>query len=168
VALATCWPTWKAQVEELTGQAGLQILRAILENEVTRRVGSPHRPNPTAGCVRWRKQPVMWFLVDRNFRWSNRWYERARAWKWNWRATVSCSKTESCNERCGNAWWLDCPHGVVLAETSGAGEAEEKSQLCDDYHRFENVARFGGLRRFAAVSSRWPIISELTGETEDD
>src|SRR5262249_16214963 len=37
-------------------QAGLQILRAILEEEVTRRVGPPHRPNPTAGCVRWGKQ----------------------------------------------------------------------------------------------------------------
>jgi transposase-like protein len=47
----------QAQVEELTGQAGLQILRAILENEVTGRVGPPHRPNPTAGCVRWGKQP---------------------------------------------------------------------------------------------------------------
>ena len=47
------------QVEELTGQAGLQILsRAmILENEVTHRVGPPRRPNPTAGCVRWGKQP---------------------------------------------------------------------------------------------------------------
>jgi len=32
------------------------ILRAILENEVTRRAGPPHRPNPTAGCVRWGKQ----------------------------------------------------------------------------------------------------------------
>src|SRR5437879_805055 len=47
----------QAQVEELTGQAGLQILRAILENEVTHRVGPPHRPNPSAGCVRWGKQP---------------------------------------------------------------------------------------------------------------
>jgi transposase-like protein len=50
------WAEMQAQVEELTGQAGLQILRAILENEVTRRVGPPHRPNPTAGCVRWGKQ----------------------------------------------------------------------------------------------------------------
>jgi hypothetical protein len=51
------WAEMQAQVEELTGQAGLQILRAILENEVTHRVGPPHRPNPTAGCVRWGKQP---------------------------------------------------------------------------------------------------------------
>ena len=46
--MAEVWAEMQAQVEELTGQAGLQILRAILENEVTRRVGPPHRPNPTA------------------------------------------------------------------------------------------------------------------------
>jgi len=55
--LAEVWAEMQAQVEELTGHAGLQILRAILENEVTRRVGPPHRPNRTAGCVRWGKQP---------------------------------------------------------------------------------------------------------------
>jgi putative transposase len=55
--MAEVWAEMQAQVEELTGQAGLQILRAILENEVTRRVGPPHRTNPTAGCVRWGKQP---------------------------------------------------------------------------------------------------------------
>ena len=55
--MAEVWAEMQAQVEELTGQAGLQILRAILENEVTRRVGPPHRPNPSAGCVRWGKQP---------------------------------------------------------------------------------------------------------------
>ena len=44
--MAEVWAEMQAQVEELTGQAGLQILRAILENEVTRRVGPPHRPNP--------------------------------------------------------------------------------------------------------------------------
>jgi putative transposase len=55
--IAEVWAEMQAQVEELTGQAGLQILRAILENEVTHRVGPLHRPNPTAGCVRWGKQP---------------------------------------------------------------------------------------------------------------
>ena len=43
--MAEVWAELQAQVEEPTGQAGLQILRAILENEVTRRVGPPHRPN---------------------------------------------------------------------------------------------------------------------------
>ena len=55
--MAEVWAEMQAQVEALAGQAGLQILRAILENEVTRRVGPPHRPNPSAGCVRWGKQP---------------------------------------------------------------------------------------------------------------
>ena len=55
--MAEVWAEMQAQVEKLTGQAGLQILRAILENEVTSRVGPPHRPNPAAGCVRWGKQP---------------------------------------------------------------------------------------------------------------
>jgi hypothetical protein len=54
--IAEVWSELQAQVEELTGQAGLQILRAILENEVTSRVGPPHRPKPSAGCVRWGKQ----------------------------------------------------------------------------------------------------------------
>ena len=54
--MAEVWAEMQTKVEELTGQAGLQILRAILENEVTHRVGPPHRPHPTAGCVRWGKQ----------------------------------------------------------------------------------------------------------------
>jgi hypothetical protein len=55
--MAEVWAEMQAKVEELAGQAGLQILGAILENEVARRVGPPHRPNPSAGCVRWGKQP---------------------------------------------------------------------------------------------------------------
>jgi putative transposase len=55
--IAEVWSELQTQVEELTGRAGLQILRAILENEVTHRVGPPHRPNPAAGCGRWGKQP---------------------------------------------------------------------------------------------------------------
>jgi hypothetical protein len=42
--IAEVWAEMQAQVEELTGQAALQILRAILENEVTHRVRPPHRP----------------------------------------------------------------------------------------------------------------------------
>ncbi len=49
--IAEVWAEMQAQVEELTGKAGLQILRAMLENEVTHRVGPPHRPNPMGGCV---------------------------------------------------------------------------------------------------------------------
>jgi transposase-like protein len=55
--MAEVWAEMQTQVEQLAGQAGLQILRAILEEEVSRRVGPPHRPKPSAGCVRWGKQP---------------------------------------------------------------------------------------------------------------
>jgi putative transposase len=51
------WEELQAQVEQLTGEAGLRIIGAILENEVTRRVGPPHRPGPESGAVRWGRQP---------------------------------------------------------------------------------------------------------------
>src|SRR6266849_6235829 len=51
------WEELQAQVEQLTGEAGLRIIGTILENEVTRRVGPPHRPDPVSGAVRWGRQP---------------------------------------------------------------------------------------------------------------
>lgn len=45
------------EVERLAAEAGLKILRGILEDEVTQRVGPPHHPSPAAGCVRWGRQP---------------------------------------------------------------------------------------------------------------
>jgi putative transposase len=51
------WEELQAEVEQLTGQAGLRIIRAILENEVTRRVGPSHQPGPESGAVRWGRQP---------------------------------------------------------------------------------------------------------------
>ena len=51
------WEELQAQVEQLTGQAGLQIIGTILEEEVARRVGPPHRPDPASNCVRWGGQP---------------------------------------------------------------------------------------------------------------
>jgi putative transposase len=51
------WEELQAQVEQLTGQAGLRIISAILENEVTRRVGPSHQPGPESGAVRWGRQP---------------------------------------------------------------------------------------------------------------
>jgi len=50
------WEELQAQVEQLTGEAGLRIIGTILENEVTRRVGPPHRPAPASGALRWGHQ----------------------------------------------------------------------------------------------------------------
>lgn len=51
------WEELQAQVEQLTGHAGLQIIGTILEEEVARRVGPPYRPDPASSCVRWGRQP---------------------------------------------------------------------------------------------------------------
>jgi hypothetical protein len=42
--LVEVWEELQPQVEHLTGFAGLKIVRAVIEDEVTQRVGPPHRP----------------------------------------------------------------------------------------------------------------------------
>ena len=54
--LAELWADLHAEVERMAGETGLKIMLRILEDEVARRVGPPHRPDPAAGCVRWGKQ----------------------------------------------------------------------------------------------------------------
>ncbi len=55
--LVEVWEEMQAEVERLTGEAGMQILRALLEDEVSRRVGPPYRPDPASGNQRWGHQP---------------------------------------------------------------------------------------------------------------
>ena len=55
--LVEVWEELQAEVERLAGEAGRKILHGILEDEVTRRLGPPHRPDPAAGAVRWGRQP---------------------------------------------------------------------------------------------------------------
>ena len=45
------------EVEHLTGLAGLKIIRAVIEDEVMRRVGPRHQPDPASSCLRWGQQP---------------------------------------------------------------------------------------------------------------
>ena len=55
--LVEVWEGLQADVERLTGEAGLQILRAILEDEVQQRVGRPYQPEPGGANRRWGRQP---------------------------------------------------------------------------------------------------------------
>ena len=55
--LVEMWEELQAEVERLTGEAGLQILRAILDEEVRQRVGPPYPPEPGGAHVRWGRQP---------------------------------------------------------------------------------------------------------------
>jgi transposase-like protein len=55
--LVEVWEELQAEVEQLAGEAGLKILRALLEDEVRQKVGPPYRPDPARGSVRWGRQP---------------------------------------------------------------------------------------------------------------
>ena len=55
--LVELWEELQPQVEHLAGLAGLQIIRGVIEEEVTRRVGPRYQPDPASRCVRWGQQP---------------------------------------------------------------------------------------------------------------
>ena len=55
--LVEVWEQLQPQVEQLTGMAGLKIIRAVIEDEVRRRVGPRHHPEGAASCLRWGQQP---------------------------------------------------------------------------------------------------------------
>src|SRR5579872_6249668 len=57
LSLLEVWEELQPEVEHLTGLAGLQIIRAVIEDEVTRRVGPRYQPTGESGCVRWGQQP---------------------------------------------------------------------------------------------------------------
>jgi putative transposase len=55
--LVEVWEDLQPAVEHLAGLAGLKIIRAVIEDEVTRRVGPRHQPDPASRCLRWGQQP---------------------------------------------------------------------------------------------------------------
>src|SRR5437016_10001645 len=55
--LVEVWEELQPEVEHLTGLAGLKIIRAVIDDEVTRRVGPRHQPDAESNCVRWGQQP---------------------------------------------------------------------------------------------------------------
>jgi len=55
--LVEVWEELQPEVEHLTGMAGLKIIQAVIEDEVTRRVGPRHHPDAASGCLRWGQQP---------------------------------------------------------------------------------------------------------------
>jgi putative transposase len=54
--LVEVWEELQPEVEHLTGLAGLKIIRAVIEDEVMRRVGPRHQPNAASSCLRWGQQ----------------------------------------------------------------------------------------------------------------
>jgi putative transposase len=54
--LVEVWEELQPEVEHLTGLAGLKIIQAVIEDEVTRRVGPRHQPDPASSYLRWGQQ----------------------------------------------------------------------------------------------------------------
>lgn len=54
--LVEVWEELQPEVEQLAGRAGLQIIRAVIEDEVTRRVGPRYHPAGERDCFRWGQQ----------------------------------------------------------------------------------------------------------------
>lgn len=55
--MAEVWEELQAEVERMAGEAGLKILRALLEDEVREKVGARYQPDPERGVRRWGQQP---------------------------------------------------------------------------------------------------------------
>ena len=55
--LAEVWEELQAEVERLSGAAGLRIMQEIWNEEVRQRVGLRHHPDPASGALRWGRQP---------------------------------------------------------------------------------------------------------------
>jgi putative transposase len=55
--LVELWEELQPEVEHLTGLAGLQIIRAVMEDEVARRVGPRYQPASARDGWRWGQQP---------------------------------------------------------------------------------------------------------------
>lgn len=103
--MAEVWEELQAQVEQLTGQAGLRIIGTLLEDEVARRVGPPHRPmRRRAQCVGAASR-VMSCLGGRKWGSNDPECARAKAKKSRWIATPDCSTTEGGSGPCGKASW---------------------------------------------------------------
>src|ERR1700688_2985761 len=54
--LVEVWEELQPEVEHLTGLAGLKIIRAVIEDEVTQRVRPRHQPDPAKSCLRYGKE----------------------------------------------------------------------------------------------------------------
>src|SRR6187397_694281 len=54
--LVEVWEELQPQVERPNRAGGIEIIRAVIEDEVTRRVGPRHHPEAASQCVRWGQQ----------------------------------------------------------------------------------------------------------------
>jgi putative transposase len=103
----------QAKVEDLTVQAGLQIRRAILENEVTHRVGPRIGPIlPPAVCAGG-KQPGYVVFAGQKIPLERPRVRTREGQEVELESYGQLQQDENCNERCGNARRRGCPRGTI-------------------------------------------------------
>ena len=103
--LVEVWEELQPEVEHLTGLAGLKIIRAVIEDEVMRRVGPRHQPDAASRCLRWGQQSGYVVLPGRKWRSSVRGCARVKAKKCSWTAMRGCNMTGDGSGRCGKGSW---------------------------------------------------------------
>jgi hypothetical protein len=72
VPLAEVWEGLQPEVEQLALLAGLNIIRAVIEDEVMRRVGRVAVPEAALQCVRWASNWVTWCFAGRRLQHDGR------------------------------------------------------------------------------------------------
>jgi hypothetical protein len=97
--LVEVWEELQPEVEHLTGLAGLKIIRAVIEEEVTRRVGPRHRPDAATDCVRWGQQPGYVVFGGQKVPVTRPGCVHGKARRWNWTAMRDCNTTGGGNAR---------------------------------------------------------------------
>jgi len=86
---------------------------AILKEEVTRRVGPPHRPHPTAGCVRWGKQPGYVVFVEQKVPLERPRVRTREGEEVELDSYEQLQRDGKLQRGCGSAWWPGCPRGAI-------------------------------------------------------
>jgi hypothetical protein len=80
--------------------AGLKIIRAVIEDEVTRRVGPRYQPASEGGCLRWGQQPG--YVVFAGQKGPVK-CPRVRT-RENWKVMPVCNTTGDGSVRCRACW----------------------------------------------------------------
>jgi hypothetical protein len=99
------WEELQPEVEHLTGLAGLKIIRAVIEDEVMRRVGPRHQPDPASSCLRWGQQSGYVVFAGQKAAVHRPRCARAKAKKFSWTVTRGCNTAGGGSARCAKGSW---------------------------------------------------------------
>jgi len=112
VADGRVWAEMQAQWEELTGKPGCRSCAPFWKRS-HHRVGPPHRPNPTAGCVRWGSKPGYVVFAGQKSPWKRAAGANPRGQEVELESYGQLQQDGKLQQRCRNAWWPGWSHGTI-------------------------------------------------------